>query len=616
MHSSAVAVVAQLRTTRNLLLVVALAAALLVSALPGSVALVRGAAPAPLKAVFIVGPTDGLTDSNLADSERLAVEAEAWGMDVRRVFFPHATWENVLANIQGANLVVYMGHGYGWPSPYTQQLTESRQNGMGLNKFDGSGKSQYTYYGANVLKANVVLAPNAIVFLNHLCYSAGNGEPGMAVPTWDVARQRVDNMANGWLASGAKTVFAYSSQAFTKAIRALFMTDWTMDQVFRQPGSRPKSYYGWIGWDPRYFDSVRTPGARLLMDPEQTVGFHRAVTGDLTMTAAQWAAGTGGAGAPNLTNLNAAAAGGGASVSGGGGAALFTPNGDGVSDSLSFSYNVDKEAFTDFEVRNSSNDVVRGFTSWSRAGAATATWDGKENNGAWAADGSYTVRATPRNRGGEQGDTETVDVKVLTTMRAPSVTPYMFYAADSDNLSPTTTLSVNLVQPATFTWKVVDGNDNVVKTRNNNASLGAGQQTWQWDGRNEAGAFVPDGTYYSVMTAATSAGTYSHKLPLESRAFRLVRPATVSGPVVRGVKVKYTMYSAELLSTTLVKPKLRVYAPGLAVKVWGTYKQADGGFYASVTVPLTAGTGTVQFRVQGTDRNGVVQYTDYFFPLQ
>ena len=225
MHSSAVAVVAQLRTTRNLLLVVAVAAALLVSALPGSVARVRGAEPAPLKAVFIVGPTDGLTDSNLVDAEALAVEAEAWGMDVRRVFFPHATWENVLANIQGANLVVYMGHGYGWPSPYTQQLTESRQNGMGLNSFDGSGKSQYTYYGANVLKANVVLAPNAIVFLNHLCYSAGNGEPGMAVPSWDVARQRVDNMANGWLATGAKTVFAYSSQPFTKALRALFTTD-------------------------------------------------------------------------------------------------------------------------------------------------------------------------------------------------------------------------------------------------------------------------------------------------------------------------------------------------------------------------------------------------------
>ena len=104
-------------------------------------------------------------------------------MDVRRVFFPNATWDNVLANIQGANLVVYMGHGYGWPSPYTAQLTESRQNGMGLNTFDGSDQDEYTYYGANLIKQYITLAPNAIVFLNHLCYAAGNGEAGMAIPT-------------------------------------------------------------------------------------------------------------------------------------------------------------------------------------------------------------------------------------------------------------------------------------------------------------------------------------------------------------------------------------------------------------------------------------------------
>jgi hypothetical protein len=93
-----------------------------------------------------------------------------------------------------------------------------------------------------------------------------------------------------------------------------------------------------------------------------------------------------------------------------------------------------------------------------------------------------------------------------------------------------------------------------------------------------------------------------------------VRPVT--GPVQRGVKIKYVVYAAEAMSSTYPKPKVRVTAPGLAVKVWSTYKQADGGFYANITVPLTAGTGTVHFRVQGTDANGVVQYTDYYFPLQ
>lgn len=603
------------RAQRALAVAVALMCMVVFAAAP-AVRPVRAAAPAPLKAVFIVGPTDGLTDGNLADASALANEAELLGMDVRRVFYPNATWENVLANIQGANLVVYMGHGYGWPSPYTMQMTESRQNGMGLNSFAGSGKSQYTYYGANLLKQYVTLAPNALVFLNHLCYSAGNAEPGMSVPTWDVARQRVDNMANGWLASGAEAVFAYPSQPFVKTLKTMFATpSMTMEDLFRMPGAKPKSYYGWIGSDPRKFDSVRTPGAINFLDPEPVVGFYRAITGDLTMTARQWMEGPDGPNgpAPKVSNVSGAASGG-LSALAGSDMPLFTPNGDGVTDSLAVTYEVDREAFVDWAVRNESGDVVRSMTSWSRSGPGSVIWNGKHSDGSWVSDGDFRVTGTPRNRAGTEGNDVNVDVKVLTTMRAPAAAPNRFHASDGDNLAPRTTMSVTLDRAATFSWKMVDSSDNVVRVNMSNVSLDPGPLSWQWDGRNGAGAFVPDGVYYSVMTAATSAGTYSHKVPVEVRAFSLAR--AVPGAVVRGEKVKTWTFSAEPLSATYKKPKIRVYAPGLAVKVYKTTKAADGSFFANVTVPLTAQAGTVQMRVQGTDANGVVQYTDYFFPLQ
>ena len=602
------------RAQRVLAVAVALACLLAFAAVP-AVRPVRAAQPAPLKAVFIVGPTDALTNSNLADAEALAKEAELWGMDVRRVFFPNATWENVLAHIQGANLVVYMGHGYGWPSPYTAKMTESRQNGMGLNSFVGSGPSQYTYYGANRLRESVVLAPNALVFLNHLCYSAGNAEPGMAIPTWDVARERVDNMANGWLASGAKAVFAYGSQSYIKTIRTLMTTNSTIEDLFRMPGAKPRYYYGWIGWDPRKFDSVRTPGATNFLDPDPKSGFYRAVTGDLGMTARQWIEGPDGPNgpAPRVSDVSGSASDG-VTVMSGGNTPVFTPNGDGVTDSLKVTYNVDREAFVDWVVRSASGDVVRRFTSWSRSGAAGVSWNGKDDDGAWVNDGTFNVSGTPRNRAGTEGNSVSLDVKVLTTMRAPAVSPGLFHAADGDNLAPRTTMTVSFDKPASFTWKVVDGNDNLVRSNLNNVNVGPGQQSWQWDGRNDAGAFVANGVYYSVMTASTAAGTYSHKVPVAVRAFDLVRPTT--GAVQRGVKVKYVVYSAEPLSSSYPKPKIRVSAPGVDLKVWSTYKQADGGFYANITVPLTAQTGTVQMRVQGTDANGVVQYTDYSFPLQ
>ena len=565
MHSSAVAVVAQLRTTRSFLLVVALATALLVSALPGSVARVRGAEPAPLKAVFIVGPTDGLTASNLVDAEALAVEAEAWGMDVRRVFFPHATWEAVLANIQGANLVVYMGHGYGWPSPYTQQLTEARQNGMGLNTFDGSGTGQYTYYGANVLKANVVLAPNAIVFLNHLCYSAGNGEPGMAVPT--LGRRPPARRQHGqWLAGNRcqdclRLLVAALHQG-TSARSSRPTRRWIRSSACRAP-SPSRSTAGSAG-----IRATSTPCAlrapRTSWTPSPTDGFYRAVTGDLNMTAAQWAAGTGGAGAPNLSNLDAARRRRRRLGSGGGDAALFTPNGDGVTDSLTFSYTRQQGSVRRLRRPQRHGDVVRNFTAWSRAGTGSSDLGRQaQRRRVGRATATTRSRATPRNRGGEQGDTETVDVKVFTTMRAPAVTPaHVLRRRRRRPLRRRTTLSVNLSAAGhLLRGRSSTSNGNVVRTmrqrrqrRRRPADLGSGTAS------NDAGAYVPDGTYYSVMTTATSAGTYSHSLPVEVRAFRLVRPRHRAG------RCAAPRSSSRLRRPSCcrrpVKPKVRVYCAG------------------------------------------------------
>ena len=86
-------------------------------------------------------------------------------------------------------------------------------------------------------------------------------------------------------------MFAYSYQRFNKTLQALFTTDETMEQIFMIPGYRPTAYYGWIGADARKFDSERSPGARNFMDPDPKDGFLRAVTGDLQMTAGEWANG-------------------------------------------------------------------------------------------------------------------------------------------------------------------------------------------------------------------------------------------------------------------------------------------------------------------------------------
>jgi len=256
----------------------------------------RGAELSSMKVVVIVGPTHSATSTMLSRGKALADRADYYGMDVRRVFHPNATWANVLKHIQGANMVAYFGHGNGWPSPYGP-FQENTKNGFGLNGVEGGSASSVTYYGANKIRDKVTLADNAVVMFSHLCYASGNGEEGHPIPTWDVARQRVDNFAAGFLFVGAKGVFALATGTVVPVLDALVNTpNKTFDEIFMTPGLKPQAYYGFVGYDNRRFDSERMPGFKNHLDKDPDVGFKRALSGKLSTTGADWAGGSGGGG--------------------------------------------------------------------------------------------------------------------------------------------------------------------------------------------------------------------------------------------------------------------------------------------------------------------------------
>ena len=479
-------------------------------------------------------------------------------------------------------------------APYTKTLTESRQDGMGLNTFDGSGTN-----AVHVLRrepAQAVRPPRAqrdrlpeppVLLGRQRRAGHGHSRPGTspssASTTWPLAGS----------ATGARTVFAYGEQLFVKSLKALFDHDDRLRHGRPLPHPPPAGhvgeYWGWVGADPRKFASVRTPGATEFLDPDPTKdGWYRAVTGDLTMTASEWKNGPDSPAAPNMGNLTASTDGG-AQMGGQqgvtGSTPVFTPNGDGSTDTVTFNYTTNKETFVDWQVQNSGGTVVRSFSTWTQGGTGSATWDGKKNDGTVAPDGTYTLTGTPSSRAGNYGTPVSRHSQALDCDgRSRKASPNLFYAADGDSLAPTTTLSVNLTQAATFSWVLVDKNNIVVRTNMTNASVGSGTQTWQWDGKDGTGNYVPDGTYYSVMTAQTGAGTYTQRVAVDERAFSLT-PATPA-PFTRGTKVKFTVYSAEPLMSTTPKPKVKVTLPGLAAKVYSTTKLADGGFSVTVNVPV------------------------------
>jgi SH3 domain-containing protein len=238
-------------------------------ALTGSFGGPTPAAAAGPKVVIVVGPTNGATATYLVRAKAIAAQARSLGASVTEIYTPNATWARVSAAAQGAKLFVYLGHGSGSPSPYT--FDKAKSDGMGLNPtLDSGTTSPVKYYGESLIGSSIRFAPGAVVLLSHLCYASGNAEPGMAQPSWTVARQRVDNYAAGFIAAGAGAVIADAYVDTTFEVRAILrggnmLAAWRTNPAYKA--------------HERSFPSVRRPGFTNYLDPDGTSSsFYRALT--------------------------------------------------------------------------------------------------------------------------------------------------------------------------------------------------------------------------------------------------------------------------------------------------------------------------------------------------
>ena len=252
-----------------------LAAVLLVGLIATPVA--GAAAPKP-KVVIVVGPVGSSTAKYIASGRAIARQARSYGATVIELYSPNATWTRVKTAAKGANLLVYLGHGNGTPSAYTNRVEST--NGMGLNAAAGRGNSNTKYYGSPFID-QIQLAPNAVVILNRLCYASGNNEWGAGNPTYATAVKRVDAYGWSFFKAGAKAVFADGITSPAYVLTGLFKTNKSIAQIFWSSPNSTRTYT-------KTFDSRRTPGMDAVLDPYAPGRYYRSVIGDLDLKAADW----------------------------------------------------------------------------------------------------------------------------------------------------------------------------------------------------------------------------------------------------------------------------------------------------------------------------------------
>jgi hypothetical protein len=241
--------------------------------------------------VIVVGPSGAATDRYRAQGRDAAAVARRFTSDVTELYSPDATWPAVRAALQGASVVIYMGHGNGWPSPHRSSLFPASQNGFGLNPSAGGNDADHQYFGEAAVGSQIRLASNAVVLLHHLCYASGLAEPGVPEGSLDVARQRVDNFAAGFIRAGAAAVIADAYASPTAYLAAILGGRRSIDSTWRTASNANGNAFA--------FDSARSPGFIAQMDPEtETSGFTRSIVLKAGLTPATVRAGAEGSGGP------------------------------------------------------------------------------------------------------------------------------------------------------------------------------------------------------------------------------------------------------------------------------------------------------------------------------
>ena len=236
------------------------------------------AAAAGMKVVVIVGPVGSSTANYIYNAKKYAAQARSYGATVVEIYSPNATWTRVKTAAQGANVIIYLGHGNGSPSPYGA-FSQYSKDGFGLNASSGNGNSNTKYWGEYYIRTGIKLARNAVVILNRLCYASGNSEWGSANPTKTVAKQRVDNFGAGFLRAGARAIFADGITSAAYVLYGVFRTNRSIGQIFQSSPS-------FVGAYDFKFVSARMPGYGVWLAPNSPGRYYRSVIGNLWLTAA------------------------------------------------------------------------------------------------------------------------------------------------------------------------------------------------------------------------------------------------------------------------------------------------------------------------------------------
>ena len=176
----------------------------------------------------MVGPVGSSTANYIYNAKKYAAQAPLpYGAKViRDLQAPTRRGPRSRPAAQGANLLIYLGHGNGYPQPVRRVQQVQAATGFGLNPDVGQRQLEREVLGRVLHRPLHPDGPErrrpqqpAVLRLGQLRVGRGPN------PTKATAIKRIDYYGAGFLRAGAKVVFAEAIESLSYTIKALFKYD-------------------------------------------------------------------------------------------------------------------------------------------------------------------------------------------------------------------------------------------------------------------------------------------------------------------------------------------------------------------------------------------------------
>jgi flagellar hook assembly protein FlgD/outer membrane protein OmpA-like peptidoglycan-associated protein len=180
---------------------------------------------------------------------------------------------------------------------------------------------------------------------------------------------------------------------------------------------------------------------------------------------------------------------------------IFSPDGDGNKDTIEINQSGSPEDLWDAGIYNTMGDRVKTFELINTE-PEPITWDGTDDKGFIVPDGVYEYRISATDKAKNTGSASLHSIVVNTIQPAVSLQiADAYFSPNGDGIKDTLTLNPGIpVTESISEWELLIRNEQATPLRTISGSEGAPPERIDFDGKNNSGTVLPEGTYQGKLS--------------------------------------------------------------------------------------------------------------------